>query len=69
MGWSIVGDEFVDAGDSVVVVVDQRATGQGAGAGRREVLCRRLDLPRTSVIAHRSVPRRSDALEAAGLSE
>ena len=66
---TISGDEFLDAGDSVVVQVDQRASGPRSGApvGMRyyQVWTFRGD----SVIRIESIMERSDALHAAGLAD
>ncbi len=68
-GLVIVGEEFVDAGDSVVVGVDQRATGQGSRTPVHAGYFQVWTFRGPSVIRIESVPERSDALEAAGLSE
>jgi ketosteroid isomerase-like protein len=67
--YSIEVDEFIDAGDAVVAVIRQIARGRGSGAevsnrvvfvyGMRDGKITYLDAYRT----------KSDALEAAGLSE
>jgi ketosteroid isomerase-like protein len=65
---AIVGEEFIDAGDSVVVQINQIATGPESGArvGIRyyQVWTFRGD----SVIRIESIREREEALEAAGLS-
>jgi ketosteroid isomerase-like protein len=68
-GLVIVGEEFVDAGDSVVVGVDQQATGQGSRTPVRAGYFQVWTFRGPSVIRIESVAERSDALEAAGLSE
>jgi ketosteroid isomerase-like protein len=66
---SIAGEEFIDAGDSVIVRVNQQATGPESGVpvGMRyyQVWTFRGSL----VIRIESIRERADALQAAGLSE
>jgi len=66
---AIIGEEFLDAGDSVVVRVDQQAIGPGSRApvGMRYYQLWTFRGP--SVIRIESVKERGDALEAVGLSE
>ena len=65
----IVGEEFIDAGDSVVVQINQIATGPESGArvGIRyyQVWTFRGD----SVIRIESIRERDEAFEAAGMGE
>ena len=65
----IAGDEFVDAGDSVVVHVDQRGTGRQSSAPGQLRYFQVWTFRGTSVIRIESVMQRADALEAAGLRE
>jgi ketosteroid isomerase-like protein len=68
-GLVIAGDEFLDAGDSVVVGVDQRGTGRQSGARGQLRYFQVWTFRGTSVIRIESVMERADALEVAGLSE
>ena len=68
-GATISGQEFLDAGDSVVVRVDQRATGPRSGAPVRMSYYQVWTFRAGSVIRIESIMERRDALEAAGLSE
>jgi hypothetical protein len=63
------GEEFLDAGDSVVVRVNQQATGPGSGA---EVAIRYYQVwtfRGSSVIRIESIREREEALEAVGLGD
>jgi ketosteroid isomerase-like protein len=64
---SISGEEFLDAGDSVVVRVDQRATGPRSGAPVRMRYYQVWTFRGDAVIRIESIMERSDALRAAGL--
>ena len=68
-GLVIAGDEFVDAGDSVLVRVHQRATGQQSGVPGQLRYFQLWTFRGGSVIRIESVMGRADALQAAGLSE
>jgi ketosteroid isomerase-like protein len=68
-GLVIAGDEFVDAGDSILVRVDQRGTGRQSGAPGQLRYFQVWTFRGASVIGIESVMERADALEAAGLSE
>jgi ketosteroid isomerase-like protein len=68
-GLLIAGDEFVDAGDSVLVRVHQRATGQQSGAPGQLRYYQLWTFRGASVIRIESVMERAEALQAAGLSE
>ena len=68
-GFVIGGDEFVDAGDSVVVRVDQRGTGRQSGAPGSLRYFQIWTFRGASVIRIKSISERPDALEAVGLSE
>ena len=65
---TISGEEFLDAGDSVVVYVDQRATGPRSGAPVRMRYYQVWTFRGASVIRIESIMERADALEAAGLA-
>ena len=68
-GATITGQEFLDAGDSVVVRVDQRATGPSSGAPVRMRYYQVWTFRGGSVIRIESIMERRDALKAAGLPE
>ncbi len=68
-GFVIAGEEFVDAGDSVVVRVDQRATGRESGTPVHAPYFQVWTFRGASVIRIESVIERAEALEAAGLRE
>jgi len=68
-GLVIVGEEFIDAGDSVVVRVRQQATGPESGAPVAMSYYQVWTFRGGSVIRIESVRERDDALEAAGLQE
>jgi ketosteroid isomerase-like protein len=68
-GLVIAGDEFLDAGDSVVVHVHQHGTGRQSHAFGELRYFQVWTFRGTSVIRIESVMERADALEAAGLSE
>jgi ketosteroid isomerase-like protein len=65
----IVGEEFLDAGDSVVVRVNQQATGPGSGAAVAMRYYQVWTFRGTSVIRIESVRGRDEALEAVGLRQ
>jgi ketosteroid isomerase-like protein len=68
-GAVIVGEEFLDAGDSVVVRVNQRATGAGSGAAVGMRYYQVWTFRGRSVIRIESIRGREEALEAAGLRD
>jgi len=68
-GLTITGEEFLDAGASVVVQVDQRGTGPQSGVPARMRYYQVWTFQGGSVIRIESIMERRDALEAAGLSE
>jgi ketosteroid isomerase-like protein len=68
-GFVIEGEEFMDAGDSVVVRVDQRGTGPQSGAPGHLQYFQIWTFRGASVIRIESISERADALEAAGLRE
>ena len=67
--FTISGEEFIDAGDSVVVRVRQRATGTGSGAPTRHDYFQVWSFRGKSVIRIESIRDRADALGAVGLGE
>jgi ketosteroid isomerase-like protein len=64
---AIVGEEFVAAGDSVVVRVNQQATGPESGAFVAIRYYQVWTFRGSSVVRIESVREREDALQAAGL--
>ena len=64
---AIVGEDFLDAGDSVVVRVTQRATGPGSGVPVEMSYYQVWTFRGRFVVRIESVRTRSEALEAAGL--
>jgi ketosteroid isomerase-like protein len=66
---AIKGEEFIDAGDSVVVGVHQVATGKGSGAPVDMRYFQVWSLRGGVVLRMESIFERSEALEADGLSE
>jgi ketosteroid isomerase-like protein len=68
-GAVIVGEEFLDAGDSVVVHVNQQATGAGSGAPVGMRYYQIWTFRGRSVIRIESIRERGEALEAAGLRD
>jgi ketosteroid isomerase-like protein len=68
-GAAIAGEEFIDAGDSVVVQVHQSATGAGSGAHVAMRYYQVWTFRGNTVIRIESVRERSEALEAVGLRE
>jgi ketosteroid isomerase-like protein len=67
-GAAIAGEEFLDAGDSVVVRVNQQATGPESGAEGAIRYYQVWTFRGSSVIRIESIRERDEALEAAGLS-
>jgi ketosteroid isomerase-like protein len=68
-GAVIVGEEFLDAGDSVVVRVNQQATGPGSGAPVAIRYYQIWTFRGRSVIRIESIRGREEALDAAGLRD
>jgi ketosteroid isomerase-like protein len=68
-GATIAGEEFIEAGDSVVVRVDQQATGPRSGAPVRMSYFQVWTFRGESVIRIESIMERADALRAAGLAD
>jgi ketosteroid isomerase-like protein len=65
----ISGEEFLDAGDSVVVRVNQQATGPGSGAPVGMSYYQVWTFRGKTVIRIESIRDRDDALDAAGVQE
>jgi ketosteroid isomerase-like protein len=65
---AIAGEEFLDAGDSVVIRVSQRATGTGSGAPVEMSYYQVWTFRGTSVVRIESIRERAEALEAAGVT-
>ena len=66
---AIEGEEFIEAGDTVVVGVHQRAVGKGSGIETDMRYYQLWTFRSEKVIRIESVMERDDALEAAGLSD
>jgi ketosteroid isomerase-like protein len=66
-GAVIVGEEFLDAGDSVVVRVNQQATGPGSGVSVALRYYQLWTFRGSAVIRIESIKEREDALRATGL--
>jgi ketosteroid isomerase-like protein len=67
--FAISGEEFIDAGDSVVVRVHQQATGAESGAHTGFRYFQVWTFRGGSVIRIESIRERAEALEAVGLEE
>lgn len=67
-GATISGEEFLEAGDSVVVRVDQRASGPRSGAAVRMRYFQVWTFRGDSVVRIESIMERADALQVAGLT-
>jgi ketosteroid isomerase-like protein len=65
----IIGEEFLDAGDTVIVRVNQVATGPGSGVRVGMRYYQAWTFRGKSVIRIESIREREEALEAAGLRE
>ena len=61
--------EYLDAGDSVVIVFRQRGTGRESGVQIERDFFAVYDLRESKVVRYRMYESREDALEAAGLEE
>jgi ketosteroid isomerase-like protein len=68
-GAVIVGEEFLAAGDSVVVRVNQQATGAGSGAPVAMRYYQVWTFRGSSVIRLESIREREEALDVAGLRD
>jgi ketosteroid isomerase-like protein len=66
---TISGQEFLEIGDSVVVRVEQRATGPRSGAPVHMRYYQVWTFRGSSVIRIESIMERADALAAAGLAD
>ena len=67
-GATISGEEFIDAGDSVLVRVDQRASGPRSGVPVRMRYYQVWTFRGDRVIRIESIMERADALKAVGLA-
>jgi ketosteroid isomerase-like protein len=67
--YAMENDEFIDAGDSVVVVFRQRGRGKGSGAHAERTFFGVYDLDAGKVTRYRQYESREAALEAVELSE
>ena len=61
--------EFIDAGDSVVLVFHQSGIGRGSGVKTERDFFAVYDLRDSKVVRYRQYESRKEALEAVGLSE
>jgi ketosteroid isomerase-like protein len=61
--------EYIDAGDSVVIVFHQSGTGRGSGVRTERDFFALYDLVDSKVVRYRQFESRDEALEAAGLRE
>ena len=61
--------EYIDAGDSVVIVFRQSGTGRSSGVRIERDFFGVYDLEESKVVRYRQYESREEALEAAGLSE
>jgi uncharacterized protein len=67
--YEVVTREFLDAGDSVVIVFRQHGTGRTSGVQIERDFFGVYDLRESKVVRYRQYESRQEALEAAGLSE
>jgi ketosteroid isomerase-like protein len=67
--WVVEPVEFIDAGDEVVVVLDERGRGKGSGAEVFRAHFQVVTVRNGAGILIREYTSRTEALEAAGLSE
>ena len=67
--FEVVTREYLDAGDSVVVVFRQSGTGRGSGIHIERDFFAIYELSESKVVRYRMYDSRDAALEAAGLSE
>jgi ketosteroid isomerase-like protein len=67
--YGIESREYIDAGDSVVLVFHQKGTGRGSGIRTERDFFGVYDLVDSKVVRYRQYESRKEALEAAGLSE
>ena len=66
---TISGEEFIDVGDSVVVQIQQRATGPRSGAAVHMRYFHVWTFRGSSVVRLECIMERGDALEAVGLAD
>ena len=66
--YEIAAREFIDAGDSVVIVFRQGGTGRESGVQIERDFFGVYDLSGSKVVRYRQYESREEALEAAGLS-
>jgi ketosteroid isomerase-like protein len=67
--WEFSPEEFIDAGDSVVVVMRQRARGKGSGAEVEQRHAQVWTFRDGKVVRHAQYPDRETALRAAGVPD
>jgi ketosteroid isomerase-like protein len=67
--FEISTSEYLDAGDSVVIVFHQRGTGRGSGIRIDRDFFGVYDLKGSKVVRYRQYESREEALEAAGVAE
>jgi ketosteroid isomerase-like protein len=67
--YEIATQEYLDAGDSVVIVFRQRGTGRESGVQIERDFFAVYDLRESKVVRYRMYDSRDEALEAAGLRE
>jgi ketosteroid isomerase-like protein len=67
--YEITAREYLDAGESVVIVFRQRGTGRGSGVQIERDFFGIYDLRESKVVRYRQYESREEALEAAGLRE
>jgi ketosteroid isomerase-like protein len=68
-GFQVQPKEFIDCGEAVVVVVEATGTGTGSGAAVAQTWAQLWSLKDGLVSRVEPFPTRTEALEAAGLSE
>jgi hypothetical protein len=61
--------EYIDAGDSVVLMFRQSGIGRGSGVATEREFFGVYDLSDSKVVRYRQYESRAEALEAVGLSE
>jgi ketosteroid isomerase-like protein len=67
--WRLEPEEFIDAGDAVLVVVRQIARGKGSGAEVSKSRCPRMGFARGKVTYHDVYRTKEEAIEAGGYGE
>jgi ketosteroid isomerase-like protein len=68
-GYAIEAREYIDAGESVVIVFRQSGVGRGSGVRTERDFFAVYDLRGSQAARYRQFESREEALEAAGLSE